>query len=46
MVPGEICAECSERSNHHHEMMLSAQKSAEAIVVAAHREIVRNTKGM
>ena len=68
MVPGEICAECSERSNHHHEMMLSAQKSAEAIVaerrraesigvfsttekggmrtLAAHREIVRNTKGM
>ena len=66
VVPGEICAECSERSNHHHEMMLSAQKSAEAIVaerrraesigvfsttekggmLAAHREIVRNTKGM
>ena len=76
MVPGEICAERSERSNRHHEMALSAQKSAEAIVaerqraksvgvlnttekggmriwmqktsamMAAHREIVRNTKGM
>ena len=63
VVPGEICAERSERSNRHHEMALSAQKSAEAIVpekgraesvgvlnttekVAAHKEIVRNTKGM
>ena len=32
VVPGEICAERSERGNHYHEMMLSAQKSAEAIV--------------
>ena len=76
VVPGEICAERSERSNRHHEVMLSAQKSAEAIVaerqraesvgvfsttekggirtwmqktsvkMAAHKEIVRNTKGM
>ena len=76
VVPGEICADRSERSNHHREMMLNAQKSAEAIVaerrraesievfsmtekggmrtwmqktsemVAAHKEIVRNTKGM
>ena len=76
VVPREICAERSEKSNHHHEMMLSAQKSAEAIVaekrraesigvfsttekggmrtwmqktsamMAAHKEIVRNTKGM
>ena len=76
VVPGEICAERSERSNRHHEMALSAQKSAEAIVagrqraksvgvfsttekggmrtwmqktstmMAANKEIVRNTKGM
>ena len=32
VVPGEICAERSERSNRHHEMAMSAQKSAEAIV--------------
>ena len=32
VVPGEICAGRSERSNHHHEMMLNTQKSAEAIV--------------
>jgi len=31
-VPGEICAGRSERSNRHHEMTLSVQKSAEAIV--------------
>ena len=76
VVPGEICAECSERSNCHRKVTLSAQKSAEAIVakrrraesigvlittgkggmrtwmqktpamMAAHKEIVRNTKGM
>ena len=76
VVPGEICADRSEKSNHHCEMMLNAQKSAEAIVVerrraesvgvlsttekggmrvwmqktsammAAHKEIVRNTKDM
>ena len=76
VVPGEICAKCSERSNRHHEVALNAQKSAEAIVaerrraestgvlittekggmgiwmqktsvmMAAHREIVRNIKGM
>ena len=32
VVPGEICTERSERSNHHHEMVLSVQKSAEAKV--------------
>ena len=32
VVPREICAERSEKSNRHHEVMLSAQKSAEAIV--------------
>ena len=26
VVPGEICAERSERSNHHHEMMLNAHQ--------------------
>ena len=76
MVPGEICAVRLERGKHCHEVMLNAQKSAEAIVpergraksvgvlsrpekggmdawmqktserMAAHKEIVRNTKGM
>ena len=76
MVPGEICAVRSERSNCHRKVALSAQKSAEAIVaekrraksigvlnttekggmgiwmqktsvmMAAHKEIVRNIKGM
>ena len=76
MVPGEICAERSEKGNCHRKAALNAQKSAEAIVaetrraesvgvlnttgkgemrtwmqktpvlMAAHREIVRNTKGM
>jgi len=76
VVPGEICTGCSERRNRHHEVTLSVQKSAEAIVaerrraesvgvlittekggmrtwmqktsarMAAHKEIVRNTKGM
>ena len=75
MVPGEVCAVRSERSNHCRKAMLNAQKSAEVIVVerrrtesigvlsttrkgemskwvqktkkkAAHKEIVRNTKGM
>ena len=32
VVPGEICAERSERSNRHQEMTLNVQKSAEAIV--------------
>jgi len=32
VVPGEICAKRSEKSNHHYEVMLNAQKSAEAIV--------------
>ena len=32
VVPREICAKRSERSKHYHEMMLNAQKSAEAIV--------------
>ena len=76
VVPREICAERSERSNCHRKVALSAQKSAKAIVagrrraesigvlsttekggmrtwmqktsamMAAHKEIVRNTKGM
>ena len=37
VVPGEICAERSERSNRHHEKTLSAQKSAEAIVAERRR---------
>ena len=32
MVPGEVCAKRSERSNRYCEITLSAQKSAEAIV--------------
>ena len=32
VVPGEICAERSERSNCHCKVALSAQKSAEVIV--------------
>ncbi len=32
VVPGEICAERSERSNGYRKVALSAQKSAEAIV--------------
>ena len=32
VVPGEICAESLGRGNRHRKMMLSAQKSAEAIV--------------
>ena len=34
VVPGEVCAECSERNKHYREMVLSAQKSAEVIVAA------------
>ena len=37
MVPGEICAERSERSNCHRKVTLSAQKSAEAIVAEKRR---------
>ncbi|MFR6276345.1 MAG: hypothetical protein ACLUL2_23535 [Blautia sp.] len=33
VVPGEVCVECSERSNHNCKVMLNAQKSAEVIVV-------------
>ncbi len=32
VVPGEICAVCSERSNHCTKQVLNAQKSAEVIV--------------
>ena len=32
VVPGEVCAVRSERSNRYHEITLSAQKSAEVIV--------------
>ena len=34
LLPGEVCAERSERGNHGHTMkaVLNAQKSAEAIV--------------
>ena len=37
VVPGEICAERSERSNCHRKVTLSAQKSAEAIVAEKRR---------
>lgn len=32
MVPGEVCAERSERSNHNRKIVLNVQKSAEVIV--------------
>jgi hypothetical protein len=32
VVPGETCAERSERSKHYRKAVLSAQESAEAIV--------------
>jgi len=32
VVPREICTECSERSNHYREVILSVQRSAEVIV--------------
>ena len=32
VVPGEICTVCPERDNHHWKVVLSVQKSAEAIV--------------
>ena len=35
VVPREVCAECSEKSNHYREVMLSVQKSAEAIVAGS-----------
>ena len=37
MVPGEVCAECPERDNHHREVMLNVQKSAEVIVAERRR---------
>ena len=37
MVPGEVCVECSERSNHNRKIMLNTQKSAEVIVVERRR---------
>ena len=33
VVPREVCAERSERSNHSRKAMLNAQKSAEVVVV-------------
>ncbi|MEY8393180.1 hypothetical protein AALA98_17940 [Lachnospiraceae bacterium 45-W7] len=33
VVPREVCAERSERSNHNRKIVLNAQKSAEVIVV-------------
>ena len=33
MVPGEVCVECSEKSNHNRKIVLNTQKSAEVIVV-------------
>ena len=35
VIPREVCAERSERSNRYCEMTLSAQKSAEAIVAGS-----------
>ena len=35
MVPREVCAERSERSNRYCEMTLNAQKSAEVIVAGS-----------
>ena len=32
VVPREVCAERSERSNHNRKIVLNAQKSAEVIV--------------
>lgn len=32
VVPREVCAECSEKSNHCQKTVLSVQKSAEVIV--------------
>ena len=37
VVPGEVCAERSERSNRHCKVALNAQKSAEVIVVERRR---------
>ena len=33
MVPGEVCVECSEKSNHNRKIVLNTQKSAEVIVI-------------
>ena len=40
LLPGEVCAERSERGNHGHTMkaVLNAQKSAEAIVPEEKKE--------
>ena len=32
VIPGEVCAACPERDNHCRKAVLSAQKSAEAVV--------------
>ena len=37
VVPGEVCAERSERSNHNRKIVLNAQKSAEVIVAGKKR---------
>ena len=35
--PGEVCTICPERDNHHREIMLNVQKSAEVIVAERRR---------
>ena len=35
--PGEVCTICPERDNHHREIMLNVQKSAEVIVAERQR---------
>lgn len=37
VVPGEVCAVCSERSNQYREVLLNVQKSAEVIVAEKRR---------
>ena len=37
VVPGEVCTICPERDNHHREIMLNVQKSAEVIVAERRR---------
>ena len=36
MVPREICAVCSEKSNRYRKITLNVQKSAEAIVAGTY----------
>ena len=37
VVPGEVCTICPERDNHHREIMLNVQKSADVIVAERRR---------